>query len=128
MGTDVLFDGRWQLPPMAPRPAWRGRAVTVDAQPPRRIPRRRAWPVGRGILVAALAACIGWGLVGGAGASSAPTAATTVVVQPGDTVWSIAARHSDGEDIRIEVARILSLNRLPSPVIQPGETLVVPAG
>ncbi|MGA9113306.1 MAG: LysM peptidoglycan-binding domain-containing protein, partial [Candidatus Dormiibacterota bacterium] len=81
-----------------------------------------------GVLVAALAACIGWGLAGGAGAGAAPTAATTVVVQPGDTVWSIAARHPDGEDIRIEVTQILSLNRLPSPIIQPGQTLVVPAG
>ncbi len=102
--------------------------MTVDAQPARRIPRRRGWPVGRGVLVAALAACIGWGLAGGAGAGAAPTAATTVVVQPGDTVWSIAARHPDGEDIRIEVTQILSLNRLPSPIIQPGQTLVVPAG
>jgi LysM repeat protein len=77
--------------------------------------------------VAALAVCFGWELVGGAGAGAAPTAAATVVVGPGDTVWSIAARHPDGEDIRTEVAQILSLNRLRSAIIQPGETLVVPA-
>jgi hypothetical protein len=43
-------------------------------------------------------------------------------------VWSIAAGHPTGGDIRDEVARIISLNRLASPIIQPGETLLVPAG
>ena len=128
MGTDVLSGGGWPAPPVGPRAAWRGRAVIVDEQPARRVPRRRGWPIGRTVLVTALATCIGWGLAGGAGASSAPTAAATVVVRPGDTVWSIAAGHPDGEDIRTEVAQILSLNRLRSPIIQPGETLVVPAG
>lgn len=126
MGTDVLPDGRWFAPPAGPRVAWGGSTVILDGQPARRIPRRRGWPVGRSLLVAAIAVCFGWELGGGSGA--APTAAATVVVSPGDTVWSIAARHPDGQDIRTEVAQILSLNRLGSPIIQPGETLVVPAG
>ena len=128
MGTDVLHGGSWPLVSVPPRTGWPGRAVIVDEQPARRIPRRRVWPVGRALLVAAIAACFGWGLAGGAGASSAPTAAATVVVRSGDTVWSIAAGHPDGQDIRTEVAQILSLNRLRSPIIQPGETLVVPVG
>ena len=127
MGTDVLSGGGRFAAPAGPRAARGGRALILDGQPVRRIPRRRGWPVGRSLLVAALAVCFGWELVGGAGAGAAPTAAATVVVGPGDTVWSIAARHPDGEDIRTEVAQILSLNRLRSAIIQPGETLVVPA-
>ncbi|MGD1034877.1 MAG: LysM peptidoglycan-binding domain-containing protein [Candidatus Dormibacteria bacterium] len=128
MGTDVLSAGRWPATPVHPRAGRPVTAVIVDGQPARRIPRRRRWPVGRTILVSALVACFGWGLLGGAGAGSAPTAAVTVVVRPGDTVWSIASRHAGGGDIRTEVAQILSRNGLSSPVIQPGETLVVPAG
>jgi LysM repeat protein len=77
--------------------------------------------------VAAVVASIGWGLAGGVGASTAPAAAVTVVVRPGDTIWSIAESHVAGGDVRDEVAQILALNRLSSPIIQPGETLVIPA-
>ena len=104
------------------------RAVITDLQAADRVPRRRRWPLGRALLLAVLAVSIGWGLAGGAGASPASVAAATVVVAPGDTVWGIAARHPAGGDIRDEVARILAANRLSSPVIQPGEILVLPAG
>ncbi len=102
--------------------------MIADLQPTRRLPRPRPWPLGRTLLVAALAVCVGWGLAGGVSVSSAPTAATTVVVRSGDTLWSIAASHYSGGDIQDEIAGILSANRLSSPVIQPGETLVLPAG
>lgn len=102
--------------------------MIADLEPARRIPRRRAWPPGRVLLAACLAACVGWGLAGGVGASASPIAAGTVVVRSGDTLWSIAASHYAGGDIRDEVAGILTANRLSSPVIQPGETLVLPAG
>ena len=85
--------------------------------------------MGRLLLAVALAGAIGWGLAGaGGGAGSVPTGAETVVVRPGDTVWSLAAAHPTGGDIRDEVAAIISLNRLGSSVIQPGETLRIPAG
>lgn len=102
--------------------------MIVDVEPPRRSSRRRQGAAGRAVIAGALAASIGWGLAGGVGATTVPTAAVTVVVRPGDTVWSIAAGHPTGGDIRDEVARIISLNRLASPIIQPGETLLVPAG
>jgi len=102
--------------------------VIADLQPTRRISRRRPWPLGRALLAAALAACIGWGLAGGVGASTAPTAAATVVVRSGDTLWSIAASHYADGDIRDEVAQILAANQLGSAIIRPGETLILPAG
>jgi len=52
---------------------------------------------------------------------------STVVVQPGDTVWSIAAEHYPSDDIRARVVDIERANGLHSPVIQVGETLRLPA-
>jgi nucleoid-associated protein YgaU len=102
-------------------------AVISDFQPAQRVLRCRHRPIGRALLGAASAACIGWALVGGVGATSTPTAAVTVVVRPGDTLWSIADGHSGGGDVRDEVAQILSANHLNSPIIQVGETLVIPS-
>jgi|ERR1017187_1056294 hypothetical protein len=98
-----------------------------DFQPAQRVLRHRHRPIGRALLGAASAAWIGWALVGGVGATTTPTAAVTVVVGPGDTVWSIAESHSSGGDLRDEVAQILSANHLNSPIIQAGETLVIPS-
>jgi nucleoid-associated protein YgaU len=100
--------------------------MIVDQEPALRLPRRRR-SLGRALTALALSAGIGWALVGSVGASVAPTAAATVVVRSGDTLWSIAAEHYTGGDIRDEVARILAANRLSSPVIQPGETLILPS-
>jgi LysM repeat protein len=52
---------------------------------------------------------------------------STVVVQPGDTVWSIAAERYPSDDIRARVVDIERANGLHSPVIQAGETLRLPA-
>ena len=98
-----------------------------DFQPAQRVLRHRHRSIGRALLGAASVACIGWALVGGVGATTAPTAAVTVVVRPGDTVWSIAESHAGGGDVRDEVAQILSANRLNAPIIQVGETLVIPS-
>ncbi len=48
-------------------------------------------------------------------------------VRAGDTLWSIAAAHYSG-DPREAIWEIEHRNRLPSPSIQPGETLVLPPG
>ncbi|NLW17694.1 MAG: LysM peptidoglycan-binding domain-containing protein [Firmicutes bacterium] len=54
--------------------------------------------------------------------------APTYVVQQGDTLWSIAKSHSSPEqDIRLIVYRIRKLNKLDSPVIYPGQCLLLPA-
>jgi len=56
---------------------------------------------------------------------SGPVAADRVVVAPGDTVWSIAASHFGG-DPRPHVDEIMARNHLRSPVLVPGESLLVP--
>jgi nucleoid-associated protein YgaU len=52
---------------------------------------------------------------------------TTVVVQPGDTLWSIAAAQYPSEDVRGRVEEIESLNGLQGPLIEVGESLRLPA-
>ena len=56
---------------------------------------------------------------------SGPVATDTVVVVPGDTVWSIAASHYRG-DPRPHVEAILRANRLDSPLLRPGQPLQLP--
>jgi nucleoid-associated protein YgaU len=51
----------------------------------------------------------------------------TIVVQPGDTLWAIAAAHYPSDDVRARVVDIERANGLQSPVIQVGETLRLPA-
>lgn len=51
----------------------------------------------------------------------------TVVVQPGDTLWAIAAAHYPSDDVRARVADIERANGLQSPVIEVGESLRLPA-
>lgn len=51
---------------------------------------------------------------------------TTLVVQPGDTLWAIAAARYPGDDVRQRVDDIEAANGLPGPQIEPGETLRLP--
>lgn len=51
----------------------------------------------------------------------------TVTVQPGDTLWSIAAAHAaPSSDVQEVVDRISDANHLQSGAIQPGEHLRIP--
>jgi hypothetical protein len=60
------------------------------------------------------------GASGAAGVAAPPT----VVVQPGDTLWTIAADVAPGADVRITVDRLVALNGS-SPIV-PGQELVLP--
>jgi len=51
---------------------------------------------------------------------------TNVVVQPGDTIWSIAAAHYPSDDPRGRVDDIERANGLGGPHIEAGETLRLP--
>jgi nucleoid-associated protein YgaU len=56
-----------------------------------------------------------------------PHADLTIVVQPGDTLWAIAAAHYPSDDVRARVSDIERANGLQSPAIEVGETLRLPA-
>jgi LysM repeat protein len=49
-----------------------------------------------------------------------------VVVQPHDTLWSIATRTAPRRDPYAAVAEIQRLNGLDGYVVHPGETLILP--
>lgn len=81
--------------------------------------RRRGW--GRVILLASALMIASARLAYGSG----PVHYDRVVVAPGDTVWSIAAAHFRG-DPREHIEAILAANRLGSPTVTPGQTLLIP--
>ncbi len=51
---------------------------------------------------------------------------STVVVQPGDTLWSIASEHYPADDVRVRVEDIEQANGLHGPAIEVGQTLHLP--
>jgi nucleoid-associated protein YgaU len=51
---------------------------------------------------------------------------SSVVVEPGDTLWSIAESVADGADVRIVVARIQELNEFEGSALVPGQVLQLP--
>ena len=73
-------------------------------------------------------------LLGNTGAADEPEAVGTVVVQPGDTLWSISEGiiaqgiAEPGTDIRDVVSDVKSLNALSTSSLQVGQTLLIPAG
>lgn len=52
----------------------------------------------------------------------------SVVVRPGDTLWSIAQRVAPSEDPRAVVDELIASNRVDPGWLVPGQRLVVPAG
>jgi LysM repeat protein len=76
------------------------------------------------ILMLSALALIAWAFVARASQGAGPTVRYTV--KPGDTLWSIAARHYAG-DPREAIYRIAKRNHLAASVIVPGERLVLPS-
>ena len=74
------------------------------------------------VLVASLAVMLGLSRIAQGGGPAA-----TMVVEPGDTLWTIAAARYPADDTRMRVGEIEQLNNLSSPVISVGETLRLPA-
>jgi LysM repeat protein len=85
--------------------------------------RGRAVLVGLLLLVAGLAGV----LVAPASQAADPIGARpTVVVQSGDTLWSIAARYAPSADPFATIDEIRRLNGLPGYTIQAGQRLTLP--
>lgn len=64
------------------------------------------------------------GIAGGDPSSVAGESSPTVVVQPGDTLWTIAAATQPDIDVRVAVDRLVALNG--SAPLVPGQELVLP--
>jgi LysM repeat protein len=71
----------------------------------------------------------GFAMKAGAGNSLSHTGASyvSVVVTPGETLWSIAATAAGNGDVRAMVDEIISANSLAVPDVTPGQILRVPA-
>lgn len=65
-------------------------------------------------------------VVGGSDSGLRLAGVTAVVVQQGDTLWSIASPVAGGHDVRAAVAEIRRLNGLSSARLVPGQTLRLP--
>jgi nucleoid-associated protein YgaU len=87
---------------------------------------RRIRPAGRlaAVMLLAVSVSLGFAVVAHGGT---PPSDTIVVVQPGDTLWSIAAQRYPSDDVRARVQGIERANGLQSPLIEAGETLHLPA-
>lgn len=94
--------------------------------PPLRLTRRgRAVVLGFFILMASLASAI---LLASASRAEEPATgpAASVVVQPDDTLWSIAARTDPARDPFAAIADLRRVNALEGYVVHPGQTLELP--
>jgi nucleoid-associated protein YgaU len=127
--------------PVAPRPE--GRVVGPDA-PARTRAGARPLPgrsqrtqlrltrrARRLAVVMALASGVAVGswlgpLVAGGGDGLRLAGESSVVVQPGDTLWSIASAVDGGGDVRAVIDEIQALNGLRGAELVPGQTLVLP--
>jgi hypothetical protein len=78
------------------------------------------------VLAFLVLAAIGVAFAGGSMATSEPEATETVVVEPGQTLWEIAAAASDGRDVRDMVDHLADLNDLDTVVLDAGQSLAVP--
>lgn len=114
---------------------------TYDARP-LRVVRPAARPgelrlTRRGRLVVFVAAllvafAVAFVLAGGSSASDSstqiePSATERIVVEPGQTLWAIAADHAADGEVRETVHAIERLNGLESPMLVAGQELYVPA-
>lgn len=123
----------------APHPLrqWGGEISSVEVAPgPWRLTRRGRVAV---VLVAVVAVLAVLSVVQVVGASTSTSAnkvalvaaqqqSDVVVVRPGDTLWSIAAREMPGRDPREAVVAIRQANGIASGEIAPGQRLHLPKG
>ena len=98
-----------------------------DYSAPLRRPRGRLWKRDpRSIVLALFASLVGVFLMTGSAYGSTASGPVKVQVQPGDTVWTIAAAHYPSDDIRQRVDDIEALNHLPGAFVAVGQDLYLP--
>lgn len=127
------------VPPGPGRPARSPLRVLEGGRAPSQLAQRAVYRRRRVVaavcvvaLVAALTLLAGAALAGLAGGDPSPAAGvsapatTSVVVQPGDTLWSIAAAVAPDVDVRITVDRLVALNGSSS--LAAGQVLAIPTG
>jgi LysM domain len=110
------------------------RSRPVVGPPPLRLTRRGRIVVGALVVgvIAALALAIAMATAGGARAASPGQSAGAhqgmheIVVQPGQTLWSIASAAEPTADPRLVVPQIMAANRLTSTSLTAGQLLWVP--
>ncbi len=110
------------------RPAPHGADAGSRAVPAVRLTRRaRRLGVVLGLAIGiALGSWVG-SVVAGDGGGLRLAGESSVVVQQGDTLWSIAASVvDDGADVRAVIADIQARNDLPDATVVPGQVLVIP--
>ncbi len=118
----------------APFPSVRATAARTHAAPvrssrpaPVRLTRRGRVVLALLVVLAAAAGLVATGPVADAASASSGPVTAIVVVQPGDSVWSIARDLDPAADPRAMVERIRELNGLDDAVVVPGQALVIPA-
>lgn len=126
------LDSSWR-----PRPSARVAGTSRDRSTPASAPGWREGELhltrrGRWVLAAiASVVAIGTGIVGGQAVAAGPSQALEVVsytVQPGDTLWQLAAKVAiPGEDVRDVIVELQDLNSLPRAELTAGQHLVLPA-
>ncbi len=87
----------------------------------------RLTPRGRAVLLGgllALVVLVSWGLALATATASGPS--RVVTVQPGDSLWSIAAAVDPSADPRVLVHDIKQRNGLVDSVVTPGQVLFLP--
>ncbi len=127
--------------PGHPRPAVHARYPAQAGQPGSAVWRGGVRLTRRGrIVLTAFLVCLALVAVGLTAAARAQAASsgtsagaldrsmTRVVVQPGQTLWSIAVKAAPAEDPRAVMQRIVDVNALRGTTLQPGQLLWVPKG
>ncbi|MEY3561553.1 MAG: hypothetical protein RL068_705 [Actinomycetota bacterium] len=81
----------------------------------------------RGLAIVALAASFSIASISGSFAgTSEPGALEFVTVQSGDSLWSLADQHAQGQDPRDWIAEVVILNALQSAELTPGQQIALP--
>lgn len=101
-------------------------STAIAANPPALKLTRRGRLVVVGFALALVASLSIFGRGVGAAEAADPAANRVVVVQPGETLWSIARDLDPSADPRSVIEEIKAVNHLKGQVVLPGQALTVP--